>query len=558
MKNSIRKTAQVGALFLVFAGVISCENNFTDIETGVISNTKFSTGQIELDLKISTINIESIVADNIGLPILQNNARLNVDYWLGVYKNKHAKTIKAGFVSQLRLPSGLKTSEVIKDGDTIYNLDKVVLKLPYTATSLGANSSGVVTYRLDSILGNSLAETTIEVYRNPTFLNTLNPANPAKRNSYASNFDYKETELLSEAKGFSYIPMANKDTIFKFDRIDRSIDVNSTDFVKDTLKVLNNTNVPVPFLAIPLDLDKMKTSFWDKFNDPEFSSSQEFQNYFRGIILKAKGEDGTLVPFNLSPTSQASVDFLYSKTIIKDNKVDNVVKESYSFSFLGIQNSIYEVDNVVPTPANSFIVQGTAGIKAKIEILGVNLLTLKEDDPFLVYADKDVDNNNYLDLKELASIKDVANNELGFLINDADITFMVNNTLSSDADILPQRLYLYKSEDKGNNVVRSTHISDSYRETASFSGVLSKTDDDVPEKYTFKITDYVSDLLDGSSTEFTPLVLKVFNTTDNPLITGFLNENVLEYNWNPRSVVLFDENSDKKAKLKISYTKKKE
>jgi hypothetical protein len=345
------------------------------------------------------------------------------------------------------------------------------------------------------------------------------------------------------------------DTSFEFER---STDINNITKVKDTFKVLSN-NIAVPFLAIPLDLTKMKEKFWDKFNDSEFSSSDEFQTYFKGIILKAKGDDGALVPFNLSST-EASVDFLYSKIILVDNVVDTIIKADYSFPLSGIKNSIYDNEGAIPEPTNSFVVQGTAGISAKINILGVNLLNLDQEDPFLAYANKDDDNDNYLSLQELASIGTENDDEFGLLVNDADLTFMINNAFSSDANILPQRLYVYQNKDNGSGGVTPTHLSDSYEEAASYSGVLA-VDVAVPLSYTFKITDYISDLLDTSSDDFSPLVLKVFNTTDNAVISGALNQNVLQYNWNPRSVVLFDESGtndgDNRAKLKIFYSKKK-
>ena len=126
MKNIFRKSTYFGVLFLVLSGLISCEEDFTDVGSGVVSNTKFSTGEVVLEVEITQNNITSVRADNIVLGLLG-------EYWLGVYNKPYAKKIEAGFVSQLSLPSGLKTSEVVIDGDTIYNLDKVVLKLPYTA-----------------------------------------------------------------------------------------------------------------------------------------------------------------------------------------------------------------------------------------------------------------------------------------------------------------------------------------------------------------------------------------------------------------------------------------
>jgi len=562
VKNIFRESAYLSALVLVLFVVVSCEENFTDIESGVISNTKFSTGAVVLDLEINAINLESIVADNIlsdvadnsGLPKLSNGARPPMDYWLGVYENANAKNLKASFVSQIGLAANLKNSEDVIDGDTIYNLDKVVLKIPYTAVATGVDADGFTTYRLDSILGNTSVSTALEVYRNPTYLNLINPSNPAKDNTFLSDFDYNETELLTETTGFSFTPEAT-DSIFTFDRIDRTLDVNNTTTVQDTLRVRNSQNIQIPFLAIPLDLSQMKTIFWDEFNGDNFSSSAKFQNYFRGIILRAKGTEGALVPFNLA-SLQISVDFLYSKTVLKEGEANEVIKDTYSFALGGIQNSIYEMGATPSVPANSFVVQGTAGISAGIKILGVNLSNLLPGDPFLEYADKDADSNNYLSLEELATIKDEATNEFVFLINDADLTFAVNSDLSTDSDVLPQGLHVYQNKANGNGGVSPTHLSDSYEET-TFSGVLSTIDtESEAQGYTFKITDYISDLLDGSSTDFSPLVLKVYNATDNPTLTGFLNRNVLQYNWNPRAVVLFNENADNNAQVKISYTKK--
>ena len=74
-------------------------------------------------------------------------------------------------------------------------------------------------------------------------------------------------------------------------------------------------------------------------------------------------------------------------------------------------------------------------------------------------------------------------------------------------------------------------------------------------KYTFRITDYISDLL-SSETDYNPkLSFKALNATD--LI---LNDTIFRpYNWNPKMVTLLNESSTngaEKAELKISYSKK--
>lgn len=557
MGNIFKKHTYVGVLFLSLAGIVSCEKDFTDIGTGVISNTEFSTGEVVLEVEIIQNNITSVRADNISLNTLE-------EYWLGVYNTPYAEKIEAGFVSQLSLPSDLVVSEAsINDTTTVYSLDKVILKIPYTSVFVSKEADGKSKFRLDSILGNPSIPTELEVYRNGTFINRLDPADPSKENSFSSDFVYQEEELLTAA-GFTFKPSA-VDTVFYFNRADRSIALNSTTSIQDTLKLSTASSLAAPFLAIPLDLDEMKRLFWDKFEDPDFSSSAEFQTYFKGIILKTKGADGALVPINLASESTPSIDFFYAKTILKGSDVIENTTSTYSFPLSNARSSTYTMSPAsMSVPNENFIIQGTAGASATVKILGVNLLELENSnplDPILEYKDKDVNNDGFLDLEELASLTDEINQE-GLLVNDALLTFYVNTVASPDADILPQKLLIYKNIEM-NGRVTPTHIEDSYTEFTSFGGGLLLDEDGTPERYNFKVTDYISNLLDGTNDDLPTLELKVFNkATDLPVNgSGALDVSVKTYNWNPRAVLLLNgdntTNGVKKAQLKISYTEKK-
>ena len=557
MGNIFKKHTYVGVLFLSLAGIVSCEKDFTDIGTGVISNTEFSTGEVVLEVEIIQNNITSVRADNISLNTLE-------EYWLGVYNTPYAEKIEAGFVSQLSLPSDLVVSEAsINDTTTVYSLDKVILKIPYTSVFVSKEADGKSKFRLDSILGNPSIPTELEVYRNGTFINRLDPADPSKENSFSSDFVYQEEELLTAA-GFTFKPSA-VDTVFYFNRADRSIALNSATSIQDTLKLSTASSLAAPFLAIPLDLDEMKRLFWDKFEDPDFSSSAEFQTYFKGIILKTKGADGALVPINLASESTPSIDFFYAKTILKGSDVIENTTSTYSFPLSNARSSTYTMSPAsMSVPNENFIIQGTAGASATVKILGVNLLELENSnplDPILEYKDKDVNNDGFLDLEELASLTDEINQE-GLLVNDALLTFYVNTVASPDADILPQKLLIYKNIEM-NGRVTPTHIEDSYTEFASFGGGLLLDEDGTPERYNFKVTDYISNLLDGTNDDLPTLELKVFNkVTDLPVNgSGALDVSVKTYNWNPRAVLLLNgdntTNGIKKAQLKISYTEKK-
>ncbi|MGY0407051.1 MAG: DUF4270 family protein [Polaribacter sp.] len=561
MKNIIRKCTFIGVLTLIFSGFTSCEEEFTDLGTNVVSNTKFSTGKIILDVAITTNNTESVRADNIGISILGK-------YWLGVYNKPYAKKMEASIISQLTyVVGGRLRNKAVSGTDTTYTLDKVLLKIPNTATSKGKDSEGKPTYTLDSVLGNPTVPTSLVVLRNGTYLSKLNPADPTKENQYLSNYDYLEKDILTETGGFTFMPKA-ADTLKDFLRVDRMKSTSSNVVMyRDTIRVKNTQKVSIPFLAIPLDLTTMKTLFWNKFEDPEFSSAEKFQQYFRGLIIKAQGTNGALVPFNLGANPAPVIDFYYSKTISENNVIKDTINSKYSFSLAGYRNSKYNMSTATVTPpADNFVIQGTAGSTAEIKILGVNLAELKQKkptDPILKYQDKDVNNDGYLDLKELASIRNVSKKSLGLLINDASLIFNVNKTINTNKDILPQRLLIYQNKKKANGSITPTHISDSYEEAATFGGNLSLSNTDKLENYTFKISDYISNLLDKTTNDFSPLELKVYNTLTDDSVSSdgrIIHINVRNYNWNPKSVVLLNgnktANGEKRVQLKISYSER--
>jgi len=120
-------------------------------------------------------------------------------------------------------------------------------------------------------------------------------------------------------------------------------------------------------------------------------------------------------------------------------------------------------------------------------------------------------------------------------------------------------LYLYKSDDSSGSQVTS-QIKDAISEATfgGISGFLVRDSNGRKEKYTFKITDYVSDLLNGNTNYLPKLKLKTYNISDSPsTATDTIFRN---YSWNPKAVTLFNQssvNGDKKATLKISYSERK-
>jgi hypothetical protein len=501
----------VAIISLLF--VISCEKDFREIGGNVISNNQFDTKQITLEVVMTDSIVDAVRADNVAIGSLG-------EYLLGVYNNPDYERIEASIISQLGVSVNPRTEEVTSndgddDVDSIYVFNEAVLEIPYTTTKLDNESDGKPKFRLDSLLGNSTIPMSLQVYRNGTFLNTLDPSAPSQQISYMSNKnDYVEAELLNDP-GFTYTPDPT-DTLFVFER-----ELSTGAKYNDTTKLANS----IPFLTVPLNKSRMKELFWDKFADSEFATQNNFNNYFRGLILKASGTDGSMVPLSLG-TNAPRLKFYYTITTLDNGVVQDTIVGNYTFNFAGVTNSQYNMtapQNPLPVDATSVAIQGTAGNMAKINIL------------------------NGTELQDLRS--------QNILINDASLVFNID--ASRDTTKVPLRLLLFKNTGVGDG----EQIVDSYDLPLFYGGFLGDDDEGKPKEYTFRITDYISDLVTGES-DNVPLVLKVYNSgTDASVINNFVQPQVTNYNWNPRGVTLFDHsmtNGENRAKLIISYSEEKD
>jgi hypothetical protein len=510
VRKIIKKSAYISALLLVIAGVISCEEDFTDIESGVLGNTKFSIGEVVLEVEVTQRDIDAIRGDNIAIGNIG-------EYLLGVYqhKDKDYEKIEASIVSQIGIATGIDKTDGVTDSTTVTSIfDNAFIKFPYIATKTTVDSVDVFT--LDDILGSTLTGVTLNVYRNNTFLNTLDPQNPSQANAFSSDFVYEKGELLNESANFLFIPDSTH-TFYEYER-----NYNGGTF-KDTLKLTNEN----PFLVIPLNKTIMKSLFYDKFEDNEFASQDALNNYFRGLIIEASGSENSLVPFSASGTLVPTLEINYTNTVIQDSnsQVDSI-KKTASFPLLGVKNRIYKMTPESKTAGtNQVIIQGAAGKAADVKILqGTQLVDLRAKD---------------------------------WLINDAKLTFYIDQ--NKDTTAIPLRLHLYKEEPN-----YSSQIKDSYSEGLDvFSGVLQKNGI-LNDNYTFNITDYISDVLGTASINNSNLVLKVYNTpTDSPVQNNALDTIVTNYSWNPRAVTITNHlpsgtlEGTRKAQLKISYSEKK-
>lgn len=520
MKRKIEKSAYVVALLFVFTVVISCEKDFTDIGSSIISNTKFSTGSLQVDVAIENSPVPGLNFGNTPL----NSALL----LLGVHASDDYEKIEASIISQLAINTSLKVinSDTLAKyktptTDVFTTIDTVFLRLPYQVT---LNTAGDA-YELDSIIGDQSKPFTLNVYQSGTYLSDLNLLDTSKKRVYSPNDSYialgrDSGGELNTDENFQFLPKATDTKV----EVTRRLNDN-TKYKIETVTYTNSatSKVPLPFAVIPLKEDKIKELFLDQYGTTNFESQEIFNDYFKGIIIEATGNEGSLISFNFNGSEKPSIEVYYTSTVRETATNDTIktFRKNDRFLLSGIRTSTYKKNVPKTYSADKIVLQGAAGSEATLELFGTDATTVAT---------------------EIEALR-----EQNLLINDASLTVYVDK--SADITAVPYRLFLYKTDGAAPNPVYS-QIKDIYTEGAfSFGGLLEKDAEGVPEKYTFRITDYISDILSGATSTST-LRLKVINSTDLLRVTDTIYRN---FNWNPKAVTLL-----KTPQLKISYSEKKD
>ena len=148
-----------------------------------------------------------------------------------------------------------------------------------------------------------------------------------------------------------------------------------------------------------------------------------------------------------------------------------------------------------------------------------------------------------------------------WLINDASITLYVDkDVIEPDTTAIPYQLFLFRDVLNSDGLETPRQITYYITEGVNeVGGELSVNDANEPDSYTFKITDYISELLAGNTDNIPALGVRVLNTTDLPV--SVVDTVVRNHNWNPKTITLLNnntQNTSRKPKLKISYSLKTE
>lgn len=501
----------VGTIFFIVIFFSSCEKEITTLGSEVVGS---DTPSGILD------DSQTVISYSRKLGPVQSN-RLPV-YQLGVYNDPVYGKSTVNLLSQLTLENNAPTF-----GDSAV-VDSVFVYLPYFSTATTVDST--TTYELDSIYGTNPIN--ISIFESKYFLRQYDPESGFEefQNYYTTQGPTFESYLGQQLGGATdFIPTKNGYVL------------NAGTDEEEEL---------APGLRIKLDSTFFQTNIIDKEGSPELRNSNNFKDFLRGLYFKVESpnDDGSLFIFSIS---EAKVSIYYN---YKDEDEDERQNAVYNLNFSG-GISVNTYDNQLPQQIETAIANPNTEI-------GEENLYLRGGDGIISVVElfgEDSDNNGVADDLEILRDK-------GWLINEANLKFYVNQDLMVGGATEPERIVIYDL--KNSNVLADYNIDptnglEPVEALKNHYGRLERGSDGNGEYYKMKITTHISNIINKDSTNVPLGVVVSHNvltrTTQKlkepmePSIEQVPTGSIVS----PEGTILHGNaspNQDKRLKLQIYYT----
>jgi hypothetical protein len=527
-------------LALIICSFIACDEDFASVGSDIIGQNDFGV--------TSTKEYSVIAYTNPLEPVQTNNLPLN---YLGAYDDPLYGLTTASFVSQMS--SALYNPSF---GNNVA-IDSVVMTVPYFSRRIEVNDEGETIYELDSIFGGGMID--LAIYENTYFLNSIDPT--AEFNSpltYFSNSSNSNSVINPALLTGPEIPLApGVNPLSNYNFSNKEIQLwDEDDEITERL---------APALRVKLD-----TLFWhnkiiSKEGQPELSNANNFNNYFRGIYIRATpvDGDGSMALLNFG-SAAANITIYYSKdpfTVGTER-----AQSTYVLTFTGnrvnlLSNqfnfSIPQGDPVLGD--EKLYLKGGEGSTAVVDIFKAGAYENGISPEFTAFKNDFVETD--------AEGKFIKSKRL---VNEANLVFYVDQTQVQGNE--PDRIYLY---DLNNNTPLVDYFLDATNtglpnnSKVNHLGALQREgglSSGAGIKYKLRITEHINSLLlrDSTNVKFGLAVSGNINlennipqykvlTTDDDIMNKVPISSILT----PKGTVLYGNNStneQKKLYLEIFYT----
>lgn len=487
LKIALKKSLIV---IIIIASVVACNEDFATIDSDIINEETATNFR-------STDTIVEVIAYTDALnPVQTNSLGTNL---LGFFNDPAFGNTTAGIVSQV-------SSSIINPtfGENV-KLDSVVLTIPYFSSNIGLNENNEPLFGLQNIIPeipldeqqeDSFKPIKLSIYENNYLLRDFDPSGDFNTSqAYFSNRALSNSEIISDAD--LEFNLLYQDTLFISNK---GINLTNRAVAGDDAII---TQRLAPSIRIKFDLDQnnIENNFWyQKIIAQEgsnvLSNSNNFNNHFRGVYLKAENilNDGSLLVLDLSQQSSNITLFYTRDSSTTEGETDQA---TYELNFGPNRINFYDnnfnqpiVDGNETEGDERLFIKGGEGAIANIKILqGTDQNGVSEFEIFRNrFANYSSEDGSFLSYKRL--------------INEASIVFYVDrdylNQFANNA-LEPERLYLY-------DITNRAPLIDYFNDTQNITipsisipnhlGILQKDEEtDKGIRYKMRITEHINNLL---------------------------------------------------------------
>ena len=409
-------------------------------------------------------------------------------------------------------------------------------------------------YEIDSLYGDINSNFNIKVHELTYYLNDLDANNNFETQKiYYSNQDFYDEGYFGEELSNTNVKLNLEEQVFNYLTDDPlTEDIDERDKVELRLS---------PRIRIPLNNDFFQRKIIEMEGNSVLESSSSFKlDGIRGLIIQTENFSSDLYMLLNFNSAQIRIEYefdSYNNNGTENDTDDDEIERlssSISIPFGGIR---------VNTIKNSFFnLEIEKRIKESNEGNPTDRLFVKSGKyhGLIRLFSKNSSNDNTF-LNELRN--------KNIIINEANISFYIDDNFEGAHNLVAQRLYLYDIlsgeplEDL--SIDGSTDLSVTNGDKKIFGGILEYDSNNKPYRYKFNITNHISNVIRKDSTNFDLGLVVSSNINDIFRKKAIIGEN--EFLNYPRSSILNplgailvgsnlpeEENNDKKVKLEIIYT----
>jgi hypothetical protein len=346
-KKQMNKIKSILSVFLFGGLMVSCNSDADDLGKNLFDGNSVTGNQVSYDLVAYNINNgDAVRADSYALQRAT----------LGAFTEGQFGTQKSAYVTQVRL------SKYAPDFGTNPIVDSVVLEIKpqYDATTKAVTTTNVT--HEGQVAKQTLTKYEAVKYGNPAATMNIDV------HEIATDLGAVGTEKLSNSTvTTSGVPLGTK----VFSGNVYAVSINKT---SDNTALLTRE----AGLRIKLDENHFKTKIADKSGATELSNESNFINYFKGLKISVRENDGYLI--NFAP-NEVTMTMYYrsggkSNTFSFDLGSSNVHFSKISYTRSSTYNAV--MANINSTNGDPLLyMQGMGGPGAGIKLNGAGISDLK-------------------------------------------------------------------------------------------------------------------------------------------------------------------------------------